>query len=599
MAGAKEADAGARLTPAKLASASLTGARWTITSTPPRVVAGLAAQLGLGRLTARTLAARGFRDPAEARRFLDCDLAGLHDPFLMQDMVAAVDLLEQALARGAHIRIYGDYDADGVCATALLVRALGGLGAKADWYIPHRVDEGYGLNEEAIKQAAAEGVELLITADCGTNAAGELALARELGLQVIVTDHHRVEAQPSSPVPQTHVHPVLNPCRPDCGYPFKDLAGVGVAFKLVSALARRHGLPEGAELRFLDLVCLGTVADVVPLLGENRLLVHHGLRQLGESRKVGLTALLEAAEIRGEVGSRHVAFGLAPRINAMGRMEHAQAAVQLLLTGDAAQARDLAARLSQQNDRRRDEEQRILQEAEQRVAEEVDLARERVIVLASDTWHPGVIGIVASRLVERHHRPVLLVALAGDEGKGSGRSIPAFNLWAGLRECAALLTRFGGHHYAAGFGIAAHDIPALRERINEVAAASLSPEDLVRTLIADGEAHLADLSAESVRELAKMAPLGMGNPAPLFVTRGLVVEDARMIGDGSHLSLRLRQQDGSAGAAVQAVWFRRGQLLDRLLGGTPVEVCYRPQLDEWNDSVRVRLVVEDVAVGAA
>jgi single-stranded-DNA-specific exonuclease len=570
-------------------------------------VDALASKLSIGKLTARALVARGLGSPPEAGEFLGCDLSGLHDPYLMQDMEQAVSLLEQALASSAHIRIYGDYDADGVCATALLVRALAGLarsagsgqGGKVDWYVPHRVDEGYGLNEEAINQAAADGVQLLVTADCGSSAAAEVSLARKLGMQVIVTDHHR-------PGDERVEAPVVNPFRADCSYPFKELAGVGVAFKLVSALARRLGVPEGRELRFLDLVCLGTVADVVPLLGENRVLVQHGLLQLAGSRKVGLAALLEAADVRGQVGARQVAFGLAPRINAVGRMEHAQAAVQLLLTSDEAEARGLAAQLSEQNERRRAEEQRILGEAEQRVAEEVDLGQDLVIVLGSETWHPGVIGIVASRLVERHHRPVLLIAVSkggvpgapavDGEGKGSGRSVAAFNLWAGLRECAHLLTRFGGHHYAAGFGIAAKHIPALRQRINEVAAESLSAEDLVRTVTADGEVELAELSLDSVGELGKLAPFGMGNPAPIFVTRGLAVEDTRAIGDGSHLSLRLKPRDRAGGPWMQAVWFRRGYLFDHLLGGTPVDVCYRPSLDEWEGNVRVRLVVEDVGM---
>jgi len=505
--------------------------------------------------------------------------------------------VEGALARGGLIRIYGDYDVDGVCATALLVRALRGLGGKVDWYIPHRLDEGYGVNEEAVREAKGSGVELLITVDCGSTAVAEVALARELGLEVVVTDHHRPAADPATGSGQ-RLPPaaVLNPWREDCPYPFKDLAGVGVAFKLVSALARGRGLPARAELRFLDLVCLGTVGDVVPLLGENRLFVQHGLLRLPKSKKIGLTALLQAAGCGGEISAREVAFGLAPRINAAGRMEHAQAAVRLLLTRDPEEARQLALHLCEQNDRRREQELQTLTEAEELLAREVDLDREKVIVLAREGWHPGVIGIVASRLVERHHRPVLLIALSDGMGKGSGRSIAALNLWEALRECAPLLTRFGGHRYAAGFGLAAERVPELRGRINEVADRCLTGEDLVREIAVDSEAGLDELSPETVAELNRLAPFGMGNPAPVLVTRALRVMEARPVGNGLHLSLRLREESGRV---VEGIWFGQGARSEQLAAGAAVEVCYRPRLDEWSGEVRVRLHVEDMRLGAA
>jgi len=560
----------------------------------------LCEKLGVGRITARALVCRGISEVEEARRFLGEDLAGLGDPFEMRDMKRAVALVEGALERGARIRVYGDYDVDGVCATALLVRALRGVGGEVDWYIPHRVDEGYGVNEEAVQQAKAEGVELLITVDCGSTALEQVALARRLGLEVVVTDHHR----PGEELPEA---PVLNPWREDCGYPFKDLAGVGVAFKLVSALARARGLPEGRELRFLDLVCVGTVGDVVPLVGENRLFVQHGLKQLSQTRKAGIAALMEVAGIggRGALGARQVAFGLAPRINAAGRMEHAQAAVRLLVTRDEGEARELAAWLSGQNERRREEEQQTLQEAEEKLAAEVDLSRERVIVLSSEEWHPGVIGIVASRLVERYHRPALLIAVREGMGKGSGRSIAGLNLRQALRECAPLLTRYGGHHYAAGFGDAEEEIEALRRRINEVAETRLAMADLTRQVEIDAEAGLRELGTEAVSELNRLAPFGMGNAAPVLATRGLQVERATRVGDGSHLSLWLRDELGpvaggkllpNKSGSVGAIWFGYGELQARLPVGARVEVCHRPHLEEWEGKVRVRLHVEDVAV---
>jgi single-stranded-DNA-specific exonuclease len=568
---------------------SLSGCRWSVKPADPASVERLSRALAISRLTARVLVCRGIAQTEEARQFLGHDLGGLLDPQMMKDMARATGMVEEALAGGRRIRIYGDYDVDGVCATALLVRALRGLGGEVDWYIPHRVDEGYGVNEEAVRQAKAEGVDLLITVDCGSTAAKEIAFARELGLEVIVTDHHR----PDGELPEAVV---LNPWRPDCPYPFKELAGVGVAFKLVSALARARGLREGEELRFLDLVCLGTVGDVVPLLGENRLFVRHGLSQLPRSRKVGVTALMAAAGIAGPVGARQVAFGLAPRINAAGRMEHAQAAVRLLLTRDQAEAEELAAYLCQQNDRRREQEQQTLAEAEELVGCEVDLSREKVIVLASESWHPGVIGIVASRLVERYHRPVLLIAVSDGQGKGSGRSIAALNLWEALRECAPVLSRFGGHHYAAGFGVAAEGVAELRRKVNEVAESRLSMSDLVREIGIDGEAKLSELSPEAVSELNQLEPFGMGNPAPIVVTRGLKLCDASVVGNGAHLSLRLQE---ATGQMIEAMWFNQGALGERLTPGAVVDACHRPRLDEWNGSIRVRLYVEDLRLSGA
>jgi len=544
--------------------------------------------LGVSDATARALVGRGLCDVEDGRVFLGHDLSGLLDPFLMADMERAVELVEGALDRGAKIRIYGDYDVDGVCATAVLVRALGGLGADVDWYIPHRIDEGYGLNEEAVRQAHTEGVELLITVDCGSTALEEVATARELGMEVVVTDHHR----PGDALPEA---PVLNPWRSDSGYPFRELAGVGVAFKLVSALARTRGLRSGAELRFLDLVCLGTVADVVPLLGENRLFVQHGLRELQRSRKVGVRSLIEAAGVgkAGTVATRDVAFGLAPRINAAGRMEDARSAVVLLLTADAGEARRLAAALSEHNDARRTEEQRTLEEAERMIAAEVDLTRERVIVLGSEEWHPGVIGIVASRLVERYYRPSLLVAISDGQGRGSGRSIAAFNLWEGLKECASLLTRYGGHRYAAGFALAADRIGELRQRISAVAEERLTPDDLRPTIEIDAETPLEEMTLEVATELSRLEPFGTGNPRPVFVTRGAVLEEARCVGDGSHVSMRLASESGRR---LGGIWFRAGRLWEGLEVGKKVDVCFRARVDEWGGTPRVQLHVEDVGV---
>jgi single-stranded-DNA-specific exonuclease len=601
------------------AADSVTGSRWVVKRANDEQVRSLREALGISHITARALVSRGITEIEAARAFLGSDptallrtgLTGMADPFEMADMGSAVEAVQRALELGVRIRVYGDYDVDGVCATALLVRALRGLAGegsggeegrataegcpyeRVDWYIPHRIDEGYGVNEEAVRQAHAEGVGLLITVDCGSTAVSEVALARELGMEVVVTDHHR----PDERLPDA---PVLNPWRTDCAYPFKELAGVGVAFKLVTALGRARGVPDEQTLNFLDLVCLGTVADVVPLLGENRLFVQHGLGRLARSRKVGIRALIEAAGVGEALQVRDVAFGLAPRINAAGRMEDARAAARLLLTRNLEEARELAQQLCEHNEARRAEELRTLTEAEEMVAREVDLAREKAIVLASERWHPGVIGIVASRLVERYSRPVLLIAVSDGVGKGSGRSIGAFNLWEGLRECADLLTKFGGHRYAAGFAIEAgqvgelRGVRRLRERINEVADQRLSMEDLTREIEVDAEASLSELTAELVGELNRLAPFGVGNPAPMLVARGLRLEEVKRVGDGSHVSLRFRDGRERAGG----IWFRAGDAGGRLAAGASVDVCFRPRLDEWGGAPRVQLQVSDVGVRA-
>jgi single-stranded-DNA-specific exonuclease len=602
---------------------SVTGSRWVLKCADEGQARRLGDALGIAPITARALVCRGITQLEDGRRFLEGARSGapLHDPFQMADMARAVEGVQGALERGARIRVYGDYDVDGVCATALLVRALRGLAeeakrrrgeesgtqAEVDWYIPHRIDEGYGVNEEAVRQAHADGVGLLITVECGSTAVAQVALARELGLEVIVTDHHRIGGEAGADSPSTPLRvngaplpncPVLNPWRGDCAYPFKELAGVGVAFKLVTALGRAQGVPDEQTLNFLDLVCLGTVADVVPLLGENRVFVQHGLERLGGSRKVGIRALIEAAGVGGArsgapLQARDVAFGLAPRINAAGRMEDARAAVGLLLTRDSGEARELARQLCEHNDARRAEELRTLGEAEEMVAREVDLAREKAIVLACEGWHPGVIGIVASRLVERYFRPVLLIAVSDGVGKGSGRSIGAFNLWDGLSECADLLTRFGGHRYAAGFGIEAARVGELRERIKQAADRRLTMEDLTRQIEVDAEVSLSELTAELVRELNRLAPFGMGNPVPVLVARGLRLEEVNRVGDGSHVSLRFR---GGRGETAGGIWFRAGDVGGRLAVGASVDVCFRPRLDEWGGAPRVQLQVSDIGI---
>jgi len=563
---------------------SVRHARWVHAKPQAETVACLVREAGLSPLLAALLANRGLTTPAAAATYLGGSLDDLHDPFLMAGMKPAVDLLQSALAAGEHIRVWGDYDVDGVSGTALLVRALGALGGNVSHYLPHRVNEGYGLNREAIKRCARDGVRLLVTVDCGIGAPEEVALARRLGMRVIVTDHHL----PPEVLPKAEA--VVNPRQPGCAYPWPDLCGAGVAFKLLDALCRARGLPPRSAHRFLDLVALATVADVVPLQGENRLLVKAGLPALAGTRKEGLRALMAAAGIAPErLDTYHLGFALGPRLNAAGRLHHAEDALRLLLTGDPEEAKTLAGALDESNRRRQEEERRILGQAQEAVESgEVDCRW--AIVLADRRWHPGVVGIVASRLAERYYRPTLLVSLQGEEGRGSGRSIPGFHLHEALWECRDLFSHFGGHAAAAGFSLDAGRVDELRERFSAVAASRLKAEDLTPLLQVDAWPEPAALTLETAREIARMAPFGTGNPAPLVGLRGVTLAECRRVGDGTHLRLRLR-----AGEWEQAaIWFGFGYLADVLPPGAVVDLLCEPSLDTWNGSERLNLQVADL-----
>jgi single-stranded-DNA-specific exonuclease len=577
---------------------SLTDSRWHETKVEAAAANALASALGVSPLLARILAARGFTEEGPATLFLSAPLDSLADPARLAGLPEAVELLAEAIRKGRHIRIYGDYDVDGVAGVALLVRALSTLarpphglaGGQVDWYIPHRLEEGYGLHAEAVQQAAEAGVQLLITVDCGAGAEKEVALARRLGLEVIITDHHQMEEE----IPQAAV---INPKRRDCPYPFKELAGVGVAFKLLCGLASRLGLPPEAPFHFLDLVALGTIADVAPLLGENRVLVKHGLELMNGSRKEGLRALAREAGISTSrrITSGQVAFGLAPRINAAGRLDHAQAGVRLLLTQDEAEASQLARELSARNAARQQEEGRTLDQAQAMLAADAQAASSKVILLAREGWHPGVIGIVASRLLQRYHRPCLLVALDGSVGKGSGRSLPAFDLWEALHSCRHLLTRFGGHPLAAGFGLEAARVPELREAMNELGERRLAESDLVRSLEVEAAVHPAALSRQVVEELQSLAPFGAGNPVPVLSCSGVrVASVSRVGGEGRHLRLLLVGDSENRGQ-LKAMWFERGELAERIPVGGEVDLCFTAQLEQWRGETSVWLRVLDVS----
>jgi single-stranded-DNA-specific exonuclease len=553
--------------------------RLAIAPCDPAAVERLRATLGCSRTFAQVLVRRGLGDPAAARAFLAAE--DDHDPRAFAGMQPAVELILRHVAAGSRITVHGDYDVDGVCSTALLVRALRRLGADADWFLPSRVDDGYGLAAATVERLAARGTRLLVTVDCAITAVEEVALARELGLDVVVTDHHLPRADgmlPDAPI----VHPSLG------GYPCPDLCAAGVAYKLALALAADSDAT--ADDDDLDLVALATIADLVPLRGENRRLVRAGLRALASTGKPGLRALMRVARVDPSgLDARSVGFRLAPRINAAGRLHRADAGVELLLTSDDARADAIALELDAANGERRFAEQRILFEAEARVRE---LGPRPAYVLAGEGWHPGVIGIVASRIVERTHRPAILIALDADgSGTGSGRSIPAFDLLGALHAAAPLLERYGGHRAAAGLTIDAVRVEELREAFEAHAAAVLTADDLQPVERVDAIVGGAQLGLALADELAQLEPTGMGNPGVNLLVPAARLTDVRQMGEeGKHVRFAVE----AGGGRCRAVAFGCDGRLP-VGSDTPADATFRLERNSWNGAVEPRLRLRHAA----
>jgi single-stranded-DNA-specific exonuclease len=559
---------------------------WTLAECPPAAQAELVRELDISDVTAAVLVRRGYSDPAVARRFLDGEQPP-HDPFLLGDMEAACARIRAAAAEGRRICVHGDYDVDGIAATTLAVLLLRELGADVAWHLPSRFDEGYGVRSETIARLADEGCGLVLTVDCGITAAAEVAEAREHGLDVVVTDHHRPgETLPDCPVVAT---------RPSA-YPFPELCGTGVVYKLGQAL---FGIDSEIPRRHLDLVALATIADVVPLVDENRSLAIAGLRALARTAKPGLRALMQSAGVDpATVDAGAVGFRLAPRLNAAGRLGHPREALELLLTDDEAEARRLADSLEELNRERQAVEGRILREAVAQVeAWPPEQRSRRAYAVAGADWHEGVIGIVASRLVERYHRPVVLIAGTDGDWKGSGRSIPAFDLHGALGACAGLLGRWGGHRAAAGLSIAEQNVDAFAEAFARHAAtvldkAELEPVTPVDAVVARG----TDLSLDLCGELGKLAPFGLGNPAPTLLAPGCGLAELATVGDGKHLRFRVRRDGRDAGSAIA---FGQGSRLEVLRPDALYDVAFRLEENHWNGTVAPQLVVRRVFQSAA
>jgi single-stranded-DNA-specific exonuclease len=567
------------------------GKIWQLHDEQPKA-AWLAQKLGVSRLMATLLCNRDIVSPDSAESFLSPRLANLRDPFLIKDMDKAVELIADGIAAGKEITIYGDYDADGLTATALMVDFLSKLNATVSFYIPHRLDEGYGLNETAVKAIAEGGTKILITVDCGISSPVEIALAQSLGLEVVVTDHHQIpgDFQPMCPT--------INPLRTDSSFPFRDLAGVGLAFYLAIAVRsylRDNGYfsngPEPDLRTCLDLVALGTVADIVPLVGENRILVKSGLAVLMEGSRPGIRALREVSGIRpGQViTTDDIAFRMAPRLNAMGRLGPASSAVRMLTTGSAAEAESIAKRMDYLNAQRQALESRITLESFERIEGMEDLDERKTFVLFDRKWHRGVVGIVASKIVEQYYRPTLILAVEGEILRGSGRSIEGFNLYEALSDLKGLLIHFGGHHYAAGLSLYADKAQEFRERFEEIAKERMDEDFLTPRVEVDALLDLDALTPKLLNEIKLFMPYGCANPQPLFCAGPVEVVSSRVVGE-SHLRLKVRQK----GISLDCIAFRKAGF--HPLDGKSVEVLFHLGTNTWQGRESIQLTVVDMKV---
>lgn len=557
--------------------------RWVIAAPDRARVEALSREGGYAPLTAAVLAARGTDTPQAAAASLNCDRSGLHDPFLLTDMDKAAAAIRGAVERGEHIVVYGDYDVDGVTATCIMVDYLRSKGAVCEYYIPNRLREGYGLSRAAMGQLYEQGTRLLVTVDSGITADEEIAAARELGMQVVITDHHECH----DTLPEAEA--VVDCKRPDCTYPFDSLAGVGVAFKLICAL---EGDTDAVLDRYADLIALGTVADVMPIVGENRIIVAEGLKKMAETSNVGLEMLLREAGMKHKrLTSSTISFVLAPRINAAGRMGQAELAAELFLTHDPVRAQALAARLCEQNKLRQNEENQILEQALIRLRKEYNPLEDKIIVLAGKGWHHGVIGIVCSRLCDRYGCPVVLISLDEDgTGKGSGRSIKGFNLFEALSSCSDLLERYGGHELAAGLTVDTAKVDELRERLRAYAENHVSMAELVPQLNIDCMVRSEWLTIPNIEALSVLEPYGMRNPEPVFCMKDMEVEDITPISSDRHVRLTLVKD----GARFSAMWFGTGAGGLGFVEGNMVDAAFHLEVNEFRGRRSVQLTLCDV-----
>ncbi len=562
---------------------------WTVGKYDTQSVNRLVEELSLKEFLAKVLVAKGFDTPEKAGEYLNGNINSLADPFLLKDMDKAVDKIRSSVANNEKIMIYGDYDVDGITSVAALWRYLTFKGADVCCYIPERVNEGYGLNTQAIQKFAEDGVKLIITVDSGITAHEEIEFARSLGIDVVITDHHECREELPDAVA------VVNPHRQDSEYPFKELAGVGVVFRLICAYEGNKNLSNICS-KYSDIVALGTVADVMPIVGENRIIVKHGLASLVNTKNKGLCSLIEQtfaerkSAQRKNITASSIGFGLAPRINAAGRIGDVNKALKLLITENKAEADEIATYLCAVNRERQLIENMIFEEAVNQIESNHDFDNDKVIVLVSEKWHLGVIGIVASKITERYKLPSILISIDGDVGKGSGRSIKGFNINEAISECKSLLIKYGGHELAAGLTIDKSNVSAFRKAINEYASKSFDFGSVCNYIDADFEIGVNEITVEHAKQLQSMEPFGLQNPLPLFFIKDALIKELYSIGDGKHIKMIIEKN----GCLATALYF--GMSVDRFAftEGDTVDFMCNMDLNDFRGTLSVQIVVKDV-----
>ena len=562
---------------------SLLNRRWSQYPRDEKLSGELSKEFNISSATSQVLINRGIKNGEEASSFINPRLSGLKDPFEIPNMKKAAGRVLLAKERGEKVTVYGDFDVDGVTATAIVVLALRTLGIETSYYIPHRYGEGYGMHEEAVSKIAADGTKLIITVDCGITNAKEIEKASSLGMDVIVTDHHNIPKK----LPKAYA--VVDPKMMEDGHPSKNLAGAGVAFKFVWAVFKEAGIKDTALIKeYLDLAALGTVADVVPLTAENRVIVVAGIKVINENKRVGIKHLISAAGVKGSINSHKIAFMLAPRLNSPGRLEHAGLSLELLLENDPSKANEIAARINKVNSKRQEIGSLIGEEALSAVK---DYENKKIIVLSSKGWHPGVIGIVASKICEKFNRPAILIGIHDDKCRGSARSIEGCDVYSLLAACSDLFTDFGGHKDAAGFEMKAGNIEKLKERLSIEVDAQVSIDTLAAKTRIDCELDSKDICLSLAKEMAKLEPFGQGNPHPVLMSRGLKVVSKKAVGTAKkHLKLKLT--DGKA--IFEAIGFGIGDLWEKILPDSSFDFAYSLKVSDWSGYDEPELELIDI-----
>ena len=573
---------------------SHTPKRWHILPADEETESVLQDQLGIHAIVARLLVQRGITTADAAYDFLNPSFDQLHDPFLLPDIGVACERIKTALHGREKIMVHGDYDGDGVTSAALWGRVLEKLGADVEVFVPHRQRDGYDMRKGFVERAKEKGVALIITTDCGIQRIDEVEHARQVGIDVIITDHHTPNSNGSLP----QAVAVINPNRADSHYPFSDLAGVGVAFRVCEALIRTLGHNVATYRNgYLDLTTIGTVTDVVPLIDENRVFVFHGLEAVKNSKKPGIQALLEVSGCNNgrPLNAGTISFQLGPRLNAASRVEETQFALDLLMTKDESEAQRLAKKLHELNDQRKEIQARVADEAMAQIAL-MDITEMRCLVLSGFNWPGSIVGIVASKVVERFHRPCVIIAKSEETGtgRGSARSISNFNVVQAIDACKDLLSEYGGHAHAAGLSMDNDNIPDFAAQMNRLAGTLLSEEDCLPSLEVAQEVAPSDLCAAVVDQIAWLAPFGNSNPAPRFISRSMPVRQISRLTEGKHLKLRFDAEGLTRWGNVDALWWNRGELAEGLQEGMSLDICYRPDINEYRGERSVQFMLEDI-----